>query len=662
MRRPSAITAILLGLVLIPTCVLAYMGFFAADALDAAEVDRLRRELDAGERWVRSEAPQVGEAIAIDVQAALERAAAHLAQRLPHLAPEAMRQEIDAAVDKLRLSAVGCVNGRLVREDGTPVYPVPFDPEAGPSDEDGVDLESLLGHLRRAADRAYYGGGGAKAAVALWRDARDKLRTEHARAVVDVEIARLAARTGQREAVQAAFTQVRDGLSADVRARVRRPWVLLALSAAGHMPEARAELRRLLEEGHVDVTPLTTRERSQVIWYGGRWQKTATGSAAELHPRAWRYDEGLVTLRAPVHADVQLVVDMPVRRFRSVLFARLVRQRSVEPLRLTVLDDRAAERWAPGGSRHAERVREGLPSTAIVEIAQPAGFRTSIAVTNPHVGLVGDERTSRRRFIVLGVVALVLITLLGLVLVRRGIARERAARRMRDEFIANVTHEVRTPLTSVLLHSQMMAEEDVADDQRKQHAEVVQAQGRRLAALVDDMLDFARLERGTRSLEAVPVDVGAACREAVAPYLVLAEQDGAEVACHVEGAEVAALGDPAALARILGNLIGNAWKHGRPSRGGGPGRIRVLAREEDAHAVVEVRDDGPGIPAEERERVFERFGRGRRSTRIEGSGIGLALSRDLAEALGGDLEALDDGEETIFRLRLPTVPELEWED
>ena len=121
------------------------------------------------------------------------------------------------------------------------------------------------------------------------------------------------------------------------------------------------------------------------------------------------------------------------------------------------------------------------------------------------------------------------------------------------------------------------------------------------------------------------------------------------------------MADPAALARILGNLVGNAWKHGRPARTGGAGRIRVRAREDGRDTSVEVCDDGPGIPAEERERVFERFGRGRRSTRIEGSGIGLALSRDLARALGGDLDVRDDGDETIFRLRLPAVPELEWE-
>ncbi len=657
-RKPSAITIILLGLVLIPTCVLAYMGFFAADALDNADADRLRRELDAAESWASDEGSRVAQALTANVQARVEAAAERLAGRLPHVAPSEMRAEIDAAVASIGPGSVRCRNGRLVHEDGTLLYPATIEPEPGVGSNDPVDLEALFRELRLAADRAYYGEGGQAAAVAVWQEARGRFAGPRARATADVELARLRARPGGRDEILAAYTSVHEAWPADVRVAVGRPWILLALAAAPHAAAPRQELRRLLDEGHADATPLTADERQRVIRYGGLWKKTSTGSSVELHPRAWAYHDGLVAFRAPLRAGVAFVVDMPVREWRSGLFSRMVRQRRFEQVRVAVLNDDEAARWAPGGSRHGERVRHGLPGAAIIDIAGPTGFRTTIALTHRQVDDVADERRTRRRFILLAVAALVLVTLTGLLLVRRGIARERAARRLRDEFIANVTHEVRTPLTSVLLHSQLLVAEDATEAKRREHADVVQAQGRRLAALIDDMLDFARLERGTRSLEAAPVDLGTACREAIAPYLVLAEKDGLDVACEIAGEEAAAMADPAALARILGNLVGNAWKHGRPSRAGGSGRIRITAREDATGGVVEVRDDGPGIPAEERRRVFERFGRGRRSTRVEGSGIGLSLSRDLARAMGGDLTVDDDGEETVFQLWLPPLPDL----
>ena len=119
------------------------------------------------------------------------------------------------------------------------------------------------------------------------------------------------------------------------------------------------------------------------------------------------------------------------------------------------------------------------------------------------------------------------------------------------------------------------------------------------------------------------------------------------------------MADPAALARILGNMLSNAWKHGRPARGGGAGSIRIRAEELERGAIVEVCDDGPGIPQAERGRIFERFGRGGAAERTEGAGIGLSLSRDLARAMGGDLDVRDQDGETVFRLRLPPIPDLE---
>ena len=190
----------------------------------------------------------------------------------------------------------------------------------------------------------------------------------------------------------------------------------------------------------------------------------------------------------------------------------------------------------------------------------------------------------------------------------------------------------------------------------------MRAEGARLAALVEDLLDFAALERGARRLEPEPVAVLPAVERALAPYRVLAEQAGVALSLDLAPRPpetLETLADPQALARILANLVGNAFKHGTPARAGGTPHVRVRVGAQVGHVrqvgqvVVEVRDDGPGVPREERAHLFERFRRGRAAGARPGTGLGLALSRGLARAMGGDLAWAEEGGETIFRLTLP---------
>jgi signal transduction histidine kinase len=192
------------------------------------------------------------------------------------------------------------------------------------------------------------------------------------------------------------------------------------------------------------------------------------------------------------------------------------------------------------------------------------------------------------------------------------------------------------------------------------HARVVAAEGARLSGLIDDLLDFAALQEGRRTVAREPVDLGRAAARAADVFATRASAEGVDLA-YVGSAEEGpwARGDGAAVARVLSNLLGNAWKHGRPARDGHPGRIRVRAGRENGAAFVEVEDDGPGLSDEERERVFERFARGARASATPGAGIGLALSRDLAHAMQGDLSLVPDGERTRFRLTLPVWNEEE---
>jgi signal transduction histidine kinase len=193
----------------------------------------------------------------------------------------------------------------------------------------------------------------------------------------------------------------------------------------------------------------------------------------------------------------------------------------------------------------------------------------------------------------------------------------------------------------------MLAEGGLPEERRRAYAAVVEAEGARLSALVEDLLDFAALERGTRRLEPEPTDLGEVARGAAGAWRPIAERDG--IALEVEAASPApvALADPTALSRILGNLMQNAFRHARAKR--------IVLRAVPGPAL-EVADDGAGIDAASRARLFERFHRGPGS---KGAGIGLALSRELARAMGGDLALLDRPGETCFRIALPKAPEMD---
>jgi signal transduction histidine kinase len=281
-----------------------------------------------------------------------------------------------------------------------------------------------------------------------------------------------------------------------------------------------------------------------------------------------------------------------------------------------------------------------------------AGLYIRVRVDHPDADRFASDIGRRKLLTITAIGALLLLMVVGLWLARRALVRESAARRLRDAFIANVSHELKTPLTSVRMYAEMLADGGVGDAKRREYGRVVDAEGARLAALVDDMLDFSALERGARELEVEPTDVARLAHATAEAWRPLAEREG--VALEVDGPREgeSALADPAALGRILANLLQNALRHGRPARDGGPALIRV-----SMNGDLSVSNNGPPIPPSERAAIFERFRRGADAGNRAGAGIGLALSRELARAMNGNLMVEDDGTWTRFTLRLPPVPD-----
>ncbi|NOT09626.1 MAG: HAMP domain-containing histidine kinase [Gemmatimonadales bacterium] len=210
--------------------------------------------------------------------------------------------------------------------------------------------------------------------------------------------------------------------------------------------------------------------------------------------------------------------------------------------------------------------------------------------------------------------------------------RERLAK-LREDFVAGASHELRTPLAQIRLFAETLRLERVrSEDERSRAVAVIEREARRLEHLVENLLHFSRAERGTLQVAAEPVDLGPLTREIVTEFTPLASKGG--VGIRVEGPEsLVARADPGAWRQIVLNLLDNAVKYG----GGGTQVTVGLARDAEA-ARLTVSDEGPGVAADERTRVWERFWRGdaSRAAGVTGTGIGLATVRDLVTLQGGE--------------------------
>jgi signal transduction histidine kinase len=216
----------------------------------------------------------------------------------------------------------------------------------------------------------------------------------------------------------------------------------------------------------------------------------------------------------------------------------------------------------------------------------------------------------------------------------------------RATFVGAVTHELRTPLTTLRSYTEMLAGGMVREEKKQGYLETLSREATRLAGLVDNVLAYARLERGRGPAPSTPQDV-AALLAAARPRL---EERAAAAGMRVEidaPPGLRALADPAAIDQILFNLVDNASKYA------GGGAVRVRAARDGGRVVLRVADDGPGVGAEERRALFEPFARPaeRAAGSAPGVGLGLALCRRLARAMGGDL-VLEDGPGCVFALRL----------
>jgi signal transduction histidine kinase len=226
--------------------------------------------------------------------------------------------------------------------------------------------------------------------------------------------------------------------------------------------------------------------------------------------------------------------------------------------------------------------------------------------------------------------------------------RERLAQleHARREFIANASHELRTPLFSLGGFLELMENEELEPRTQQEFIATMREQVDRLTKLATDLLDLSRLDAGRLHVEAEPVDLDAVARALVDEFRAVARSSGHELQVVGNG-EAEALADEGRALQIGRILVENALVHTAPGTA-----VRLRSDRRDGIAVLEVEDEGAGIPREHTQHVFERFYRVEGASTASGSGLGLAIARELAELMGGAIELDSRPGRTVFRLRL----------
>jgi signal transduction histidine kinase len=224
------------------------------------------------------------------------------------------------------------------------------------------------------------------------------------------------------------------------------------------------------------------------------------------------------------------------------------------------------------------------------------------------------------------------------------LARLQAGQAAQRQFVADASHELRSPLSTIVAALDLVHGRDERDAAR---LAAMRADADRLARLVDDLLLLARADERGLTPRSDEVDLD---------ELLYAEElrlrSTADVAVGMQVEAVRLVGDRSQLGRVVRNLVDNAVRHAG-------GSIRLGLRRDGADAVLEVADDGPGIPAADRERVFDRFVRldAGRARAVGGAGLGLAIVAEVVTAHGGRVEALDaPGGGALMRVTLPVGP------
>jgi signal transduction histidine kinase len=498
-------------------------------------------------------------------------------------------------------------------------------------------------------------------------------RSQPIRAGALVRVARVARQLGQPQAALAAYESLATmgpvpvvGRPADLVASLERCAVLHELAQFDRLKVEAQQLESRLIAGDWRVS------RSQFVFYRSLVNEWRGDQPSD--------DAGEATARETVAAGVsaawrlsQDTADAPGGRHTFGSPARhglVVWRRSGPRVAALVATPAYADRvWFPGlrGIENAQRAHISLSGPAdqawfrldvgrdaIRRSASDTGlpFTLQVASSDP----AGDMSTFRgRRRLIAGMVAgLGLLVVGGGYVTARGIARELAAARLQSDFVAAVSHEFRTPVASVRQLSELLDEGRVADHTRRQeYYGLLRRESVRLQRLVENLLDFGRMEGAVAEYRLAPLDIGTLVREVTGEFEQEVRISGRRVDLATSNNAALVRADREALGRAVWNLLDNAAKYSPPET-----TIAVDAGSTPDGVFIRVRDQGPGIPAEEQQRIFDKFVRGgsARAGGAKGTGLGLAMVKHIVHAHHGVVRVdSQPGAGSTFSILLPAA-------
>jgi signal transduction histidine kinase len=596
LKPPKSLLLILFLLTLVSVCALGWFGF------KLLEQDRM---VQAQQRQERLE--QAADRIAATLRGTLAETGERLSAWLA-AAPPAGKPEDGILLIGSDSTVTAFPEGKLL------FYPVPAsDPEApAVLFAEGESLEFLQSQPARAAEvyrRMAESGDPARRAGALLR------------------LARALGKTGRRAEGAAAYTRM---ASIDNALVAGAPASLVASHALGD-----ATLRDDLLRGRWHLT------RGQLEFYAGGELPEDRMAIAEAAAQAWSAanPRGQSTLWVGGRPYFAMSRNSGARRAMLIQSPRIP---AVDQAVCAAVDSEG--RVVYGRRDRADR--------AAIRPAAESQLPWTLYVTgadNPP----GPGMPASQRFLLLGTGVMVLFLIAGTYFIARAIRREMEVSRMQSDFVSAVSHEFRSPLTSIRHLSEILELGRVPSEERRQvYYSTLVRETRRLQRLVEALLNFGRMEAGARPYRFEECEAAALIHRVAGEFdAELAagrrlELSGPEKACVVDG-------DPDALSVALRNVIDNAFKYSPD----GP-TVWVEWRVENARVAIQVRDQGLGITAAERRAIFRKFVRGSAAAaaNVKGSGVGLAMVRHIVAAHRGEIRVESEpGSGSTFIILLPAA-------